>query len=134
MLPIKLSVANLDGTKLQSSYPRNQLTKFHRRSLSDPLTHLEDNLPEILDEPDEVEDMDFHTHTEPAEEPDEASADGEKLHPTYHRRSARILKRYGQDLQPRQRVEIRIPARSSSVKPHEYRNVASGLAKGRPKI
>ena len=127
-------IADLDGTELRSSYPGNRLTKFHRRSLEDPLTQLDDEAPEFLEEPEEVDDTDVHARVEPLEDTKEASAEGEELYPRFRRRSARILKRYGQDLPPRQRVEVRIPAEPTGFNRSEYRAISTGLAKGRPKI
>jgi hypothetical protein len=89
-------IADLDGTELCSSYPRNKLTKFYQQSLSDPLTQLEDKLPEFVDEPNKV-----IGHRRLADEPDKASAEGEELYLTFRRRLTRILKGYGQDLLPR---------------------------------
>jgi hypothetical protein len=127
-------ITDLDGTELRSSYPGNRLTKFHRRSPEDPLTQLDDEAPKFLEEPEEVDDTDVHARVEPLEDTKEASAEGEGLHPSFRRRSARILKHYGQDLPPRQRVEVRIPAEPLGFNRSEYRAMSSGLAKGRPKI
>ena len=78
--------------------------------------------------------IDDYARDKPPQKTEEPLAEDEELHPTFWRRSAGILKRYGQDLPPRQRVEVRIPAEPSGFNRSEYRAISSGLAKGRPKI
>jgi hypothetical protein len=78
--------------------------------------------------------IDGYARDKPLEETEELLAEGEELHPSFRRRSAGILRRYGQDLSPQQQVEVRIPAEPSGFNRSEYRAMSSGLAKGRPRI